>query len=306
MISEMEAPTGPRWIPAARERFSLRMDDDAEIGVVVHGRRSARRLVLSHGNGLATDGYAPFWLPLCDRYEVVLFDFRNHGRNPFHGPAGHEWPQFVRDMERVWQGIVRRLGPAPMFGVFHSLSAIVGVMHALENDDRWEALALYDPSFFPRAGHPLEPVVRAEVERLTRRTRRRPERYSEPRELERHFSSRPAFRRWSERACEAMAWATLRPDGPCGWELSCPRELEAAIYETNLDSSIWMRIHRVRSPLRLICGDPTLDEGGVARLVCREMARETGVGYEAIPDTTHFLQVEDPLACVAALDRFLA
>ena len=50
------------------------MEDGALIFVRQHGNPRAP-VVLSHGNGLAIDGYLPFWGPLCERYDLILFDF---------------------------------------------------------------------------------------------------------------------------------------------------------------------------------------------------------------------------------------
>ncbi|MGC1190746.1 MAG: hypothetical protein WA861_09155, partial [Candidatus Binatus sp.] len=69
-------------VPRARHAFDVKMHDGATIHVRQHGIPGAPRLVLSHGNGLAIDGYFPFWGPLRERYEVIVFDFRNHGHNP--------------------------------------------------------------------------------------------------------------------------------------------------------------------------------------------------------------------------------
>ena len=62
-------------VPRARHAFDVKMHDGAIIHVRQHGVAGAPRLVLSHGNGLAIDGYFPFWGPLRNRYEVVVFDF---------------------------------------------------------------------------------------------------------------------------------------------------------------------------------------------------------------------------------------
>src|SRR5271166_2029792 len=51
------------------------MHDGAVIYLRQHGNPNGPRLALSHGNGLATDGYLPFWGPLRDRYELIVFDF---------------------------------------------------------------------------------------------------------------------------------------------------------------------------------------------------------------------------------------
>ena len=71
---------------AAYERSTLMMDDGAIIRIRQHGNPDGPRLALSHGNGLAIDGYLPFWGPLRERYELILFDFRNHGQNPTASP----------------------------------------------------------------------------------------------------------------------------------------------------------------------------------------------------------------------------
>lgn len=89
-MSEHRAPDHEvHHVPPARHCFDATMHDGAVIHVRQHGRHEAPRLVLSHGNGLAIDGYFTFWGRLRERYEVVLFDVRNHGRNPRQPIEGH-------------------------------------------------------------------------------------------------------------------------------------------------------------------------------------------------------------------------
>src|SRR5580700_1151117 len=118
------AETTLMTIPKPHAVFEAVMDDGAIIRMRRHGVADAPRLVLSHGNGLAIDGYFSFWGRLLDRYEVIVYDFRNHGQNPLHHPANHQWKMFIHDDERVWNVIRARWGAAPMAGVFHSLSAV--------------------------------------------------------------------------------------------------------------------------------------------------------------------------------------
>ena len=47
-------------------------------------------------------------------------------------------------------------------------------------------------------------------------------------------------------------------------------------------------------PVKLICADPESEDTGPPALVGRAMAAELPIEYEAIPKTTHFLQVERP------------
>src|SRR5262245_47427087 len=89
-------------LPAPLQTVRVVMDDGAIILLRQHGNPAGPRLALSHGNGLAIDGYYPFWSLLHDRYELILFDFRNHGSNPPHTFEHHNWRQFVRDLERIF------------------------------------------------------------------------------------------------------------------------------------------------------------------------------------------------------------
>ena len=283
------------------------MADGALIFVRRHGNPAGPRLVLSHGNGLAIDGYLPFWGPLCERYDVILFDFRHHGHNPSNPAWAHDWPVLIRDMEQIRQAIDDNFGKTPTAGVFHSMSAVCSILHILEQGPRWDLLALFDPPFYARDGHPLQSANQAAKYDLVARTRRRRESYESPEEFARQLRSIPIFRLWVPEAYELMARATLRHDANSGkWVLACPRELEAHIFETTADPTIWPRMRKLPAPVKLICADPEDENAGPPALVGRAMAAELPIEYEAIPNTTHFLQIERPRECIRAVETFLA
>src|SRR5690348_2961924 len=131
-------------IPSPHADLDVKMDDGAIIRLRRHGMAEGPRLVLSHGNGLAIDGYFTFWGHLLDRYDVIVYDFRNHGQNPPHHPAHHRWKRFILDDERIWHAISDRWGRKPTAGAFHSLSAVTAVMHTLAMGARWDPLVLFD------------------------------------------------------------------------------------------------------------------------------------------------------------------
>ena len=291
-------------VPPPRRTFEVKLDDGATIIVRQHGTPEGPRLVLSHGNGLAIDGYVPFWGPLRDRYEVVLFDFRNHGRNPLHRADAHRWPRFILDMEGVFQAINRELGRKRAAGLFHSLSGVTSAMHALKFGPRFDALVLFDPPLFPPEGHPLRGNQADDKNSLAARARRRTERYRDPSILAGQFRAR--FPRWRPEAYDLMARATLRQDPGAGdWILACPREFEAEVFSTNADPTLWERLGQLPVPTKLICGDPDLPEVMPPALIGRALARQYNLPYEAIPGTTHFLQIEEPEKCTAAMESFL-
>ena len=292
-------------VPPARHSFEVAMRDGAIIRVRQHGKPGAPRLVLSHGNGLAIDGYFPFWGPLRERYEVVVFDMRNHGRNPPHTIEGHQWSNFPDDMEAIFQAINHELGAKPAAGVFHSMSAVVAALHSLSHGRRFDALVLFDPPIIPREGHDLlAHFQRTDKGGLADRARRRTPSYKDPMDLARQFERH--FKRWRPEAFELMARATLRHDRDTGdWVLACPREFEAQVFSSTSDGSLWTRLAHSPVPLKLVCGDPTLEDVGAPTLIGKALAEDTGVAYEAIPETSHFLQIERPAECVRAMEDFL-
>lgn len=293
-------------VPPPRATVDLTMADGAVIRLRRHGNPAGPRLALSHGNGLASDAYLPFWSLLAPGYDLILFDMRNHGQNPLHGPAGHDYGHFTQDIGAVRQGIDAAFGARPTAGVFHSLSAIAAAASLVAGGPAWDALVLVDPPFMGRPGHPGAALHQAYMADMAARARRRPERYRDPRVFAFQLMSAKEFRLWVPGAHALFAEATLRPDAAAGdWELACPRELEARIFETNIDGSLWPRLAGHGARLKFVGADPALEGARPTPAIVRDMAAELGVLYEAVAGTTHFLQIERPEACVAAVERFL-
>src|SRR5438876_9097563 len=110
-------------LPAPNTSFDVELDDGAKIRIRRHGFEGGNRLLLSHGNGFAADGYYPYWQYLLKQFDLVIFDFRNHGQNVPVTPANHNYTQFARDLECVVQTVKQRFGEKPTAGLFHSMSA---------------------------------------------------------------------------------------------------------------------------------------------------------------------------------------
>ena len=61
-----------RWnLPEPLATADVRTDDGTVIVLRRHGDPGGPRLVVSHGNGLATDVYYPFWSLLAQRFDLV-------------------------------------------------------------------------------------------------------------------------------------------------------------------------------------------------------------------------------------------
>jgi pimeloyl-ACP methyl ester carboxylesterase len=291
-------------VPAPLRTIDTEMADGALIRIRQHGNPRGPRLALSHGNGLAIDGYLPFWGPLCDRYELILFDFRNHGQNPTHRLEHHNWSTFIGDLEQIFRLIQEQFGAKRTTGVFHSLSAVSATMQTQRMGSRWDPLILFDPPFYPRDGHPLRAQQVAGEDAIAARAERRTPSYQDSMELARQFSK--YFPRWRPEAYELMARATLRRDEAAGaYVLACPREFEAHVFRSNRDTSAWLGLARMPVEVKLICADPRLENAAPA-LIGQALAVEARVDYDAIPDTTHFLQIERPAECIQSMENFLA
>lgn len=305
-MSATEAEIDWLVVPSPLRTADLTMSDGAVIRLRQYGRAGGRRLALSHGNGLAINAYLPFWLPLADEFDLVLFDIRNHGENPLHDPAAHNWDRFARDMGEIFTGINAAFGDKPIVGIFHSLSAVAALLHAVNKGAPWTALALFDPPLYPPRDHPLQPLEQADMDARARRARRRPERYDTPEQFAEQLRRGPAFAGWVTGAHRLFAESTLKNDGAAGWVLRNPRDLEAHVYETNVDPAIWPRVPEVACPVILIGSDPAHPFATPSAPSCKAIHDEHGVDYVMIPDTTHFLQIEKPEACRRALKDFVA
>ena len=291
-------------LPTPLRVVDLRLDDGAIIRLRQHGNPAGPRLALSHGNGLAIDGYAPFWRPLCDRYELILFDFRNHGQNPLHTFANHNWLRFVQDLEQVYRAIQHHFGTKRTVAVFHSLSAVTATMQTQHHGVRWDPLVLFDPPYYPPDHHRLNLLQFSNEEDIAARAEKRTPAYADPMELAASFKRR--MKQWRPEAYELMARATLRHDPATKqWVLACPREFEAHVFRSNRDTSTWTNLAATPVAVKLICGDPDAQEAMPPARLGQAIAAESGVLYEAIPGTSHFLQIERPDECIAAMESFL-
>ena len=289
---------------AAPQLHSVATRDGAELSLRVYGPVDAPRLVVSHGNGLASDGYRCFWEPLADEFQVVVLDLRGHGLSRGSDDALHTWNQLVDDLEAVSRYLDAALGPRPTFGVFHSLSAVVSVGHLRRYGPRWCGLLLFDPPLPPPDGHPLHGVHVANMTELARGARVRQREFGSPDALATRFARAPMFRRWRPDARTAMARALLRRDLPNQWELACPPELEARIFESNTDTTLWSVVRNPGIPCQVVGGDPGIAGAQSPALMGLAAARKYGIDYVFVPDTTHFLQLERPDECGAIARAF--
>jgi pimeloyl-ACP methyl ester carboxylesterase len=292
-------------VPQPTQQVDIEMSDGAIIVLRRYGNADGPRVAFSHGNGLAIDAYVGFWKLFIADYDVIVFDMRNHGHNPTHHRDGHNWVRVTEDLQELWRAFAMNFGAKPVSGVFHSLSAISSLRQVARFGASWRRLVLFDPPLWPCPGHEMIPVQEASGRRMAKRARNRPQSYVSPEEFADQIRTRTQFQRWRPGTHELYARATLRHNEATGrWDLACPRDYEADIFESNQDDTIWNAIiDGLAVPVTLIGADPALDDIGSHGRICEMLAQEAGLDCEIISNTTHLLQLEEPEACAEAVKR---
>lgn len=297
--------TEPRWsVPQPLAVEEAEMEDGASIFLRRHGNHEGIRIVLSHANGFAADAYYPFWSLLEDRYDLILYDFRNHGWNPTGSLDAHSIPTFVRDNERIARAIEAHFGAKPRVGVFHSLSGQTAAVEATLQTGSYEALVLFDPFFCPNG---CDPMHRDRLERtmsgMAESAQRRRTTFESTTAYAERMRRSPAFERLQPGVVDLIARTTLRPapDGST-FELRCPREYEAKIYEQGFQYASSVDINALTCPVKVIGSDPIEPHSFLPTVAMDEIIE---LNYDFVPETTHFLQLEEPEECVATMLDFI-
>ena len=291
----------PVWeVPEPIATCDVAVGDDTAITLRRHGNPSGPRLVLSHGNGLAIDLYYPFWSLLADDFDLVVYDLRNHGWNSVGCRETHSLPTFVRDHDQILKAMDRDFGAKPKVGVFHSVSGLVSLLSSA-TESGYEARVLFDPPVCKPGRSQLEFDLAAE--RTAAMSRRRADRFRAVQDFVDVLRLLPVFMRVVPGVHELMARTTLREsaDGE-GYELRCPKEYEAQIIDYARALAVLVNFEALTCPTKVIGADPTLP---YSYLPTFDMSHMLTVDYDFIPETTHFLPLEQPEACASAVHDFV-
>jgi pimeloyl-ACP methyl ester carboxylesterase len=295
----------PLKIPSPRETFEVPLDDGARIRMRRHGNPHGVRLLVTHGNGFAADAYYPYWRQLLAKFDVLVFDFRNHGQSVPATPANHHYAQLARDLERVAGEVKARLGAKKTAGIFHSMSARTAMKHAIEIGWRWDALLLFDPPDVPPKNHPLYASMEIFENKLTEWAKGRRRKFASIDELTQEYKDARATARWVEGAHELMARSVLRPSPDGGYELTCAPENEAAIYAQALTLDLWPKASEFGGPVKLIGCDPNFKGAPATGPANQALGNEGGYDYGFVEGTGHLLQIEKPDECIRLTLEFL-
>ena len=288
-------------LPEPASLIQATSDGDTVIHVRRHGNPAGPRVVLSHGNGLAIDAYYPFWSLLLDDFDVLVFDLRSHGWNDRGSLRDHTIVSFVRDHDAVLKAIGERWGNKPVIGLYHSVACLAPLL-SKELSTHYAGLVLFDPPIARR----LKPTFQAFEEAITkaeRGIRRRAHRFDSIEQFVELLGFVPMFRHLVSGGRELIARTTLRSvtDG-AGYELRCPPEYEAQIAAYAGVLAVMVDYTTLERPVKVLGADPTMS---FAYLPATHVSDFVTVDYDFLPETTHFLQLEQPDACRDVVIEFL-
>jgi sigma-B regulation protein RsbQ len=113
--------------------------------VTEHGSRAAQPMIFAHGFGCDQSMWRYVWPEFADDYRVVLFDHVGFGHSDHAAWDPTTYASLEGYAEDVL-GICRELDLTDVVFVGHSVSAMIGVLAAAAEPDRFERLVLIGPS----------------------------------------------------------------------------------------------------------------------------------------------------------------
>ena len=263
-----------------------------------------RQIHFLHGNGFCAGTYSPFLKYLTADFHVYASDVRGHGGSDFHGLQRiRHWQVFAEDLKRV---IDNTMSP-PVTGMGHSLGAVTTLIAAAIYPGLFTSIVLLDPVIFSRRRLWFIAVMRTLGLRgnlpLVRSARKRKRVFSNKRSaLERFAAGRGIFKSWSKEFIEAYLECGLLEKDRQTAVLKCDPELEAQIFES-VPLNVWSYVSMISCPVLAVRG--AASDAFVAPAARKLQATAANVEWVEIPQSGHFVPMEQPQACARAVKMFL-
>ncbi len=193
----------------------------------------------------ATGFHARCWDAIAEELSErsIAVDLRGHGRSE-KPPPPYPWGPIAEDVAALCDALDLR----GAIGVGHSKGGYVVALAAALRPEAFAALLLVDPVLMAPALYRKPPQDQGEHFIARRRNR-----WASPAEMIERFQDREPFNRWQPRVLQDYCEHGLLPaaDGD-GYVLACPPEIEAAIYQGNLEPDPYPLLHELRLPIRIL------------------------------------------------------
>ena len=259
---------------------------------------------LLHANGFCAGTYTPFVKHLYKKYHIFASDVRGHGDSIFPGTERiRNWEIFAADL-RV---IIEKAMTPPVIGMGHSLGAVTTYIAAAKYPHLFSCIILLDPVIFPR-----QEIQRISLNRkqglgndspLAKGARMRKRTFeSKQAALSRFAAGHKIFKTWSREFVEAYLECGLLVKDSKTAILRCDPELEAQIFES-VPINVWDYADKIACPVLALRGEKS-------NTFVPEAARNLqdiipGAAVITVPDAGHFVPMEKPEECAAAIAEFI-
>ena len=175
-------------------------------------------------------------------HRVIALDMRGHGRSSKPAPP-YNWPSFGQDLA----ALTRELNLTGAIGAGHSMGGYSIALAAALNPQAFSRLLLIDPVIRPRESYTGPWLGSGFVAK-------RRNQWASPEEMYDRFRDRAPFLYWNINVLHDYCEYGLAPTGNGGFQLACPPEIEASIYEhsTVPASMIYDEIATIDVPVRVV------------------------------------------------------
>ncbi|TPE58536.1 alpha/beta hydrolase [Sandaracinobacter neustonicus] len=250
-------------------------------------------LLFTHATGMCARVYSELLEPLADRFHIIAYDARGHGRTELEAIPGQiptDWVLYRQDL----RNLIEALGGGPVRLAGHSFGASVSLETAADNPGLATSLCLIDPPFIPFAQAEAYRTARdagtAMPNHMADQAERRRSHFASREAARTAYHNRGVFTGWPDRALDDYIEGGLLPD-ETGVRLACTPAWEATSFR-GVTSSFQSSVTTVNVPLSLLAAShgstvPAHEEDWIRAHVRNAMVQR-------VPNTGHFLPVTHP------------
>lgn len=278
--------------PFRRVAYDLR---DGQMAGIAFGDESRPvDIVFLHANGLNARAYRTLLAPLGERYHVVAFDLRGHGRSTLKPRRfGYDsWRRHSNDLIGVLDAHFTR--PVTLAG--HSMGAVVSLQTAARRPDLVGGVAMIDPAILSDMAYFLADLpggvslLRAALPIAAGAAKRRAH-FQTVEEVTQALTGRGFFENFSDEALADYIADGFVPDPHGGVRLACSPAYEAASFAAQRNNP-WAALKRFRGPLVLLRAEHGSTISGAAAKRVAAMKPDTRIAL--VEGSSHALPMERP------------
>ena len=270
------------------------------------GQASSPTLLLAPANGFPPRCYQPLLAPLARDWRLLALPPR--AMWPDSGPPPAEPGSWQSLADDLLAGMARH-NLRGVVALGHSMGAVVLMLAALREPQRFRALALLDPAILTeeRLATLRGLRDRAELDQmpLAQGARERQHRFASPQAAFTYWRPKPLFADWSDAALWAYTRSMTRParDG-AGFELSWRRDWEAWYY-TSVELEPWRALARLEGQMPILLLQGADSETFPADSLRRARATLPAATPVSLPGCGHLFPLSHPELTRPALEAWL-